>query len=326
MPGRPDARTALVTGLTGQDGSFLAELLLDQGYRVIGLVRPQSSQSLGSAGHLRGRVEVVQGDLLDRDSLIGAVAGIRPDELYHLAAPSRILDSWIDPAQTMAAIAASGATLLQAVRDHSPHTRVFMAVSSTIFGRTDESPQHEETVCHPVTPYAAAKLAVHHLVGQFRAHHDLFACSGILYNHESERRPESFVSRKITRAAAAIKLGMATEVRLGDLEAVRDWSFAGDTMRGAWLILQQRQPEDFVLASGVGHTVRQLAEIAFAYVGLGARDHLQVDPELVRPADPVPAIGDPTRARERLGWSPTLTFEQLVRRMVDADLRTFTRR
>jgi GDPmannose 4,6-dehydratase len=326
VPQAAHGRRALITGLTGQDGSFLAELLLDEGYRVTGLVRTGSEHSLGAAGHLRDRVDVLEGDLLDPGTLIEAVSRTRPDELYHLAAPSRVPDSWIDPARTLTAIAGSGAAMLQAVRDHSPSTRVFMAVSSTIFGRTDESPQREETVCRPVTPYATAKLAVHQLVGQFRARHELYACSGILYNHESERRPESFVSRKITRAAAAIKLGLASEVKLGDLDAVRDWSFAGDVVRGAWLILQQDGPQDFVLASGVGHTVSQLAEVAFGHVGLDVRDHVRVDPGLVRPADSVPAIGDPARARERLGWAPRVKFEDLVRRMVEADLRALRTR
>jgi GDPmannose 4,6-dehydratase len=326
VTGAAHAPRALITGLTGQDGSFLAELLLECGYRVTGLVRPQSRQSLGAAGYLRDWVDVIEGDLLDTQSLIDAVASAQPDELYHLAAPSRVPDSWIDPAQTMAAIAGSGAALLQAVRDHSPDTRVFMAVSSTIFGHADESPQREETSCRPVTPYATAKLATHQLVGQFRAHHGLHACSGILYNHESERRPDWFVSRKITRAAAAVKLGLASELSLGDLDAVRDWSFAGDIVRGAWLILQQEEPDDFVLASGVGHTVSQLADIAFGHLGLDARDHVRVDPELVRPADPVPAIGDPAKARTRLGWEAAVTFEELIRRMVDADVRSLEQR
>jgi len=319
-------RCALITGITGQDGSFLAELLLEQGYRVAGLVRRSPAETLGAAEHLRGQLELVRGELLDGDSLRRAVERLRPDELYHLASPSFVPESWQRPAQTLAAIAGSTATLLEAVRDRSDHTRVFVASSGAIFGAGGESPQREDSRCRPQTPYATAKLAAHQLVGQFRTRHGLFAAAGILYNHESERRPEWFVSRKITRAAAAIKAGVADELALGDLEAVRDWSFAGDIVRGAWLMLQQPRAEDFVLASGTSHTVAELAEIAFERVGLDARDHIRVDPSLVRSAEPTPLVGDPSRARERLGWSPALSFEQLIRRMVDADLRSLAGR
>jgi GDPmannose 4,6-dehydratase len=313
-------RRALVTGLTGQDGSFLGELLLEKGYEVIGLIRSGPIDALGAAEHLRDRVELVGADLLDAASLAAAVADARPDELYHLAAPSFVPDSWKRPAQTLSA-AAAAATLLESVRDNSPHTRAFVAVSAQIFGDAPEAPQREQTPCRPQNPYGVAKLAAHQLVGQLRKHDGIFACSGILYNHESERRPELFVSRKITRAAAAIKLGLATEVVLGGLDAVRDWSFAGDVMHGAWLMLQPEQPDDYILASGIPHTVGELAEAAFAHVGLNARDYVRVDPSLVRPPDATPLIGDSSRARERLGWRPTLTFEQLIERMVDADLR-----
>ena len=194
-----------------------------------------------------------------------------------------------------------------------------------MFGAAPESPQHEDTPCRPETPYASAKLAGHQLVGQIRAHEGIFACSGILYNHESERRPESFVSRKVTRAAAAIKLGLVQELVLGDLNAARDWSFAPDVVQGAWLALQQTSPDDYIFASGTLHTVGELVEVAFAHLGLDAREHIRVDPSLVRAAETVPQVGDPTRARERLGWRPTLNFEQLIQRMVDADLRSLTK-
>jgi GDPmannose 4,6-dehydratase len=318
--GGESRRRALVTGLKGQDGAFVADLLLEQGYDVIGLVRGDPSRPLGAAEHLRGRVELVAGDLLDPASLVAAVAGTLPDELYHLAAPSFTPDAWRNPAQTMAAIAGATATLLEAVRDHSRQTRVFVAVSGEIFGAAPESPQHEGTPCRPQTPYAIAKLAAHQLVGRLRARDGLFACSGILYNHESERRPERFVSRKVTRAAAAIKLGLEHELALGDLDAVRDWSFAGDIMHGAWLMLQHEQANDYILASGVPHTVMELAELAFSRVGLNARDYIRVDPTLQRPPDFAPLVGDPTRARDRLGWRPTLDFEQLIVRMVETDL------
>jgi GDPmannose 4,6-dehydratase len=313
-------RRALITGLTGQDGSFLAELLLDRGYEVTGAVRGLTTDSLGASEHVRGRVDVVRADLLEPDSLAAAVSHLRPSELYHLAAPSFVPESWERPAETIVAIGGATAALLEAVRDSSPDTRVFVAASGAIFGAASESPQREGTPCRPRNPYATAKLAAHQLTGQLRAHDGLFACSGILYNHESERRPESFVPRKITRAAAAIKLGLADHVSLGDLDAIRDWSFAGDIMTGAWLMLQQDRPDDYILASGVPHTVAELAEIAFAHVGLVARDHIRVDPSLVRPPEPTPIVGDPTRARERLGWRATLGFEQLIQRMVDADL------
>jgi GDPmannose 4,6-dehydratase len=316
-----NGRRALVTGLTGQDGSFLAELLLAKGYEVAGMVRGAPTGPLGAAEHLRAEVEVVQGDLLDPSSLTSALLAVRPHELYHLAAPTFVPDSWEQPAATIAAIAGATATLLEAVRSHSVETRVFVAVSSTVFGAAPESPQREDTPCRPQTPYATAKLAAHELVGQFRAHEGLYACSGILYNHESERRPERFVTRKLTRAAAAIKLGLAEEVVLGDLSACRDWSHAADIVRGAWMMLQQEQPRDYILASGVGRTVSEFAETAFSRVGLRARDHIRTDPNLVRPPDPSPQVGDPTRARDELGWEPAVSFEALVDGMVDADLR-----
>lgn len=314
-------RTALVTGFTGQDGSFLAELLLDKDYDVSGLVRTGDGEGLGFSAHLRDRVSVLHGDLLEPATLIAAVDQVRPAELYHLAAPSFTPASWERPGLTLAAIAGATASLLEAVRDHCRDTRVFVAASGAMFGAAPESPQREDTPFRPETPYATAKLAAHQLSGQMRAHDGLFACSGILYNHESERRPEHFVSRKITRAAAAIKLGLADHVVLGDLSAVRDWSFAGDVMQGAWLMLQQTAPDDYILASGVGHTVRELAEIAFGHVGLEANDYIRVDPELVRAPETTHPIGDPGRARDRLGWHPALTFDQLIHRMVDADLR-----
>jgi GDPmannose 4,6-dehydratase len=319
VSGRPGR--ALVTGLTGQDGSFLAEQLLAAGHEVIGLVRRGGSSGLGASEHLRGEVELLAGDLLQPASLTAAVRELRPDELYHLAAPTFVPDSWRDPAQTLREIAVATATLLAAVRDHSPATRVLVASSGEIFGDAPQSPQREDTPCRPASPYATAKLAAHQLVGQLRAQAGLFACSAILFNHESERRPEQFVSRKITRAAAAIKLGLERELTLGDTTAVRDWCFAGDAMRGARLMLASAEPGDYVLASGVGRTVQQLVEVAFARVGLDPAAHVRVDDSLVRAHEPTPRIGDPERARQRLGWVPELSFEQLIERMVDHDLR-----
>jgi GDPmannose 4,6-dehydratase len=315
------ARRALITGITGQDGSFLAELLLEKGYEVVGLTRQGPAAPLGSAEHLRERVRTVAGNLEDHDSLVRAVAELEPDELYHLAAPSFVPASWLHPAQTIAAISQSSATLLGAVRDHSPSTRTFLASSGAIFGSAPESPQHEDTPCRPESPYAVAKLAAHQLAGLMREHANIFACSGILYNHESERRPESFVTRKITRAVAQIKLGLAGEVTLGDVDAVRDWTFAGDVMQGAWLALQHDPPNDYIFSSGVPHTVADLAEIAFGYVGLDARQHIRIDRSLVREPEPARRVGDPSRARTQLGWAPTHSLRQLVERMVDADIQ-----
>ena len=320
-------KRALITGITGQDGSFLAELLLEKGYEVIGMARGGGKRELGCSEYLRERygpserLTLVDGDLFDASSLRAAVANSRPDELYHLASPSFVPASWEKPAEATEAIAGSTATLLEAVRDMTPQTRVWVAASGAMFGDAGQSPQRESTPCRPTTPYGIAKLAAHQLTGAMRTHDGLYTCSGILFNHESERRPHQFVTRTITRAAAEIKLGLAEEVTLGSLDAVRDWSFAGDVMRGAWLMLQQEHPEDYVLASGVGRTVAQLAETAFACVGLQAARYIRIDPKLVRAPERTPSVGNPGKARERLGWEPELSFEQLVRRMVESDLR-----
>jgi GDPmannose 4,6-dehydratase len=298
----------------------MAELLLEKGYEVIGVARGGGERELGCSEHLRERVSVIAGELLDPQSLRGAVEQTCPDELYHLASPSFIPASWERPAETLRAIVGSTAALLEAVRDSFPQTRVFVAASGAIFGEAQESPQRESTPCRPTTPYAVAKLASHQLVGVLREHNELYACSGIVFNHESERRPHQFVTRTITRAAAQIKLGLADEVTLGALDAVRDWSFAGDVMQGAWLALQQEEPEDYVFASGVGRTVAQLADAAFACMGLQAERYVRVDPKLVRAPERTASVGDPSKARERLGWKPRVSFEQLVERMAQADL------
>jgi GDPmannose 4,6-dehydratase len=310
--------SALITGLSGQDGSFLAELLLERGYRVSGLVRAE--RSLGSSEHLRGRVELIHGDVLEPATLRAAIAQAGASEIYHLAAPSFVPASWERPAETLAAIAGSTSAILEAVRDLEGEVRVLVAASGEIFGESGESPQREGTPCRPRTPYAIAKLAAHQLVGRLREHDGLHASSAIAYNHESERRPERFVTRRITRGAAAIALGRQEELELGALDAVRDWSFAGDVMQAAWLMLQREQPEDYVLASGVGRTVDEFARAAFACVDLDAEQYVRVDPARVRAPETTPSVGDPRKARERLGWEPRLSFEQLVERMVRADL------
>jgi GDPmannose 4,6-dehydratase len=302
---------ALVTGVSGQDGSYLAELLAGQGYEVVGMVRPGGSAPPDG-------VATVEGDLLDFASLRAAVADVRPDELYHLAAPSFVPASWEDPASTVAAIAGSTATLLASAR--SAGTRVWVAASSEIFGDAGESPQHERSPMRPRSPYGVAKLAAHGLVGAVRERFGLFACAGIAYNHESPRRPEQFLPRRVTRAAAAISLGHERELVLGDLDAVRDWSHAADVVRAAWLALQADEPGDYVVASGVGRTVREIVEVAFAHVDLDWRAHVRVDPSLVRAPEPVALVGDPSRARSVLGWEPEWSFEDMIREMVEADL------
>ncbi len=314
------ARSALITGLTGQDGSFLAELLLERGYSVAGLVKEEPGGLLGCSEHLRARVQIVAGDLLEPDTLRAAIEQVRPHEIYHLAAPSFVPLSWQHPGESTRAIVGSCASILEAVRDIDRETRVFVSASGAIFGDAPESPQREDTPCRPSNPYAIAKLAAHQLVGALRAHDGVHASSGITFNHESERRPEQFVTRRVTRGAAAISLGLQQELTLGSLDAVRDWSFAGDIMHGAWLMLQQERPDDYVLASGVPHTVAELVQAAFACVGLDPEPYVRIDRSLVRPAESTPSVGDASKARAQLGWEPRLGFEELVQRMVRADL------
>ncbi len=318
-------RKALITGLTGQDGSFLTELLLEHGYHVTGLVRGSSDRSLGCSEHLREQVDLVRGDLLDPGSLQEAIEESQPAEIYHLGGPSFVPASWERPGEALSAIAGSTASLLEVVREIGPDTRVFVAASGAMFGDALQSPRREDTPCRPTTPYAIAKLAAHELVGAMREHDGLHACSGIVFNHESERRPERFVTRRITRGAAEIALGLREELTLGALDAIRDWSFAGDIVRGAWLMLQQERPDDYILASGMPHTVAEFAQAAFACVDLDAERYLRVDPALVRPPEDTPSVGDPRKARERLGWEPEVSFAELVERMVRADLRSLQR-
>jgi GDPmannose 4,6-dehydratase len=306
------SRRALVTGVTGQDGSYLAELLTAGGCDVWGLVRPGSPAPAG--------VTPVDGDLLDPASLHAAVEAARPHELYHLAAPTFVPASWEDPTETMAAIAGGTAALLAAALARPERPRVWIATSSEVFGDAGESPQHERTPMRPRTPYGVAKLAAHGLAGAMRDRHGLFACSGITYNHESPRRPGRFLSRKVTRAAAAISLGLQDELVLGDLGAVRDWSHAADVVRAAVLALRHDEPGDYVIASGVGHTVRELVDVAFAHAGIDPAGRVRVDPELVRPPEATALVGDASRARAVLGWEPEHGFEATIAEMVDADL------
>jgi GDPmannose 4,6-dehydratase len=307
---------ALITGVTGQDGSYLAELLLAAGYEVVGMTRLPVELDGASTVH---------GDLGDPASLRAAVLETAPDELYHLAAPTFVPASWKDPAGTLALVAGATATLLQAAREAGSGMRVLVASSGEIFGAARVSPQDEDTPMRPRSPYGVAKLAAFGLVDTIRAKHGLHASSAIAYNHESPRRPERFLPRKVARGAAAIKLGLQDELVLGDLAAVRDWCHARDVVRGYRLMLAQDEPGDYVLASGVGRTVGELVDAAFACVGLDPADHVKVDPALVRPSERTPPVGDIARARERLGWEPETSFAAMIEEMVQADLAALSR-
>jgi len=307
---------ALITGITGQDGSYLADWLLEHDYEVVALVRPGAARRAG--------VHYVHGDLADPDSLRTAVLDSAPDELYHLAAPTFVPASWEDPAGTLELVAGATATLLAAARELAGSVRVLVASSSEIFGDAGESPQHELSPMRPRSPYGVAKLAAHGLTRTLREREGLHCSCAITFNHESPRRPERFLPRKVTRAAAAIKLGLQDELAIGDRGAVRDWCHARDVVRGEWLMLQRDEPGDYVLAGGVGRTVGELVDTAFACVGLDPADHVRVDPAFVRPPESTPPVGDPSLARERLGWRPETSFEAMIGEMVQADLADLT--
>ena len=311
---------ALITGIGGQDGSFLAELLLERGYDVYGVVRA-GADTYPNLHSIADRIELIEADLLDQASIESAIATARPRELYNLAAPSFVPASWDRPVET-AEFAAVGATsVLEAIRSVDPSVRFYQASSSEIFGEPRETPQTEETPLAPVTPYGVAKAYAHYIVGSYRRRYGLFACSGILYNHESPRRPLDFVTRKVCHAAAAISLGVAGELWLGDLDARRDWGYAGDYVRAMWLMLQQDEPDDFLVASGESRSVRELVQCAFAYVGLDWEEYVHIDESLQRGrAELHDLVGDPAKARERLGWRPTLEFKELVELLVDEEL------
>jgi GDPmannose 4,6-dehydratase len=314
-------RRALIIGIAGQDGSLLAELLLAEGYDVAGVVRQPTSARFENLDSIRGRLELVQADVLDELSLVDVLTATRPHEVYNLASPSFVPMSWRQPVLT-AEFAAVGCTaLLEAIRRVDDGIRFYQASSSEIFGEPREVPQAEDTPLAPVTPYGVAKAYAHFITRSYRRRYGLHASSGILYNHESPRRPLDFVTRKVANAAAAISIGLGTHVALGDLEARRDWGFAGDYVRAMWLMLQQDEPDDYVIASGIGHSVRELVECAFGHVGLDWREHVVVDEALKRgKAELHDLVGDSSRARERLGWVPSMDFEDLVRLLVDADL------
>jgi GDPmannose 4,6-dehydratase len=313
-------KSALITGVTGQDGSYLAEWLLAQGYAVHGVVRRSSSENFQRIEHLRDRIHLHQADLLDQTSLAAVVERTQPDEVYNLAAQSFVPASWQQPVLTAEFTAVGVTRLLDAVRQVCPKARFYQASSSEMFGRVLETPQRETTPFYPRSPYGVAKVYGHYITVNYRESYGLFACSGILFNHESPRRGLEFVTRKVTDGAARIKLGLASELRLGNLDAKRDWGFAGDYVRAMWLMLQQEKPDDYVVATGEAHTVRELVEAAFGCLELDWRKYVVQDPALVRPAEVDLLIGDATKARKVLGWRPRVGFVELVRMMVEADM------
>lgn len=315
-----EERRAVITGITGQDGSYLAELLLEKGYRVFGTLRHSSNPVLGRIAHIADDLELIEADLLDQMSLIRVLQRARPHEVYNLAAQSFVPTSWSQPMLTAEFNAVAVSRLLEAIRLVVPETRFYQASSSEMFGRVREIPQNEGTPLHPRSPYGVAKAYGHYITVNYRESYGLFACSGILFNHESPRRGREFVTRKISRGVARIALGRARELRLGNLEAQRDFGWAPDYVDAMWRMLQQDEADDFVVATGTAQSVRQVADVAFRHVGLDWRNHVVEDPELLRPAEVDHLIGDASKARERLGWAPTVGFEEMIRRMVDADI------
>lgn len=313
-------KRALITGITGQDGSYLAEFLLEQGYEVIGMIRRSSTVNFERIHHIQERLTLVSGDLLDQASMIDLLNEHRPNEVYNLAAQSFVQTSWSQPVFTGEVTALGVTRLLDAVRLVDPGIRFYQASSSEMFGKVREIPQNEETSFYPRSPYGVAKVYGHWITVNYRESYNLFAVSGIVFNHESPRRGHEFVTRKIARAAARIKLGLERQLPLGNLDAQRDWGYAPDYVRGMWLMLQQDAPEDYVLATGRTHTVGRFAELAFEAVGLDYRDYIVQDPRFMRPADVDLLVGDPSKARQKLGWEAKTSFEELVRLMVEAEL------
>ncbi|MGE5927253.1 MAG: GDP-mannose 4,6-dehydratase [Gemmatimonadota bacterium] len=311
---------ALITGVTGQDGSYLAELLLDKGYEVVGMVRRTSHHSYERIEHLIDRLRIVAADLLDQHSLTQVIQQVQPDEVYNLAAQSYVPTSWSQPVLTGEFTALGVTRILEAIRLAHPAARFYQASSSEMFGRVQETPQTERTSFYPRSPYGVAKVYGHWITVNYRESYGLYAVSGILFNHESPRRGIEFVTRKVTDGVARIKLGLATELRLGNLDARRDWGFAGDYVDAMWRMLQQPEPRDYVIGTGVSHSVRDLVEAAFSHVGLDWEKHVRVDPNFIRPAEVDVLTGDASRARAELGWAPTVSFRELVAMMVDADL------
>ncbi len=319
------AKRALITGITGQDGSYLAELLLEKGYEVTGIVRRSSAPNLWRIEHLLDRVELRPGDLLDQLSVMKVLAEVRPHELYNLAAMSFVPASWDQPMLTGEFNAQGVTRILEAIRQVDPGIRLYQASSSEMFGKVREVPQTELTPFYPRSPYGVSKVFAHYITVNYRESYNLFAVSGILFNHESPRRGLEFVTRKVSDGVARIKLGLADSLALGNLDAQRDWGFSGDYVRAMWLMLQQSQPDDYVIATGESHSVRELVEVAFEHAGLDWRKQVRLDPKFLRPAEVDHLIGDASKARAALGWRPEVDFAALVRMMVDADLARLAR-
>lgn len=319
------SRSALITGITGQDGSYLAEFLLAKGYKVHGLIRRSSTVNFERISHIQEQINLVQGDLLDQSSLIAALRATEPDEVYNLAAQSFVPTSWNQPVLTGDFTGLGVIRMLEAVRVVNPKIRFYQASSSEMFGHVEVSPQNETTRFYPRSPYGAAKLYGHWITVNYRESFDLFTCSGILFNHESPRRGLEFVTRKVSYAVAKIKLGLLDKVSMGNLDAERDWGFAGDYVQAMWMMLQQSTPEDFVIATGTTNSVRRLLDVAFSHVGLDYRKYVEIDPALLRPAEVHHLKGDCSKAQKKLGWSPNTTFEQLIAMMVDNDLKMLSR-
>ena len=313
-------KKALITGVTGQDGSYLAELLLSKGYQVTGMVRRASTETFDRIAHFKDHISLRQADLLDQFSLVKLLDDVQPDEIYNLAAMSFVPTSWNQPVLTGEFTALGVTKILEAMRMVCPKARFYQASSSEMFGKVIETPQTESTPFYPRSPYGVAKAYGHFITVNYRESYNLFALSGILFNHESPRRGKEFVTRKITDAVARIKLGNQKELRMGNLDAKRDWGFAGDYVRAMWMMLQQDQADDYVVATGETHSVREFLQIAFSHVGLHFEDYVVIDPEFIRPAEVELLLGNPAKARQKLGWKPEVSFEQLVTRMVDADL------
>jgi GDPmannose 4,6-dehydratase len=313
-------KTALVSGITGQDGSYLAEFLLEKGYRVVGMLRRLSLENYARIEHLSDRVELAQGDLLDQASLTEILREYEPDEVYNLAAMSFVPTSWNQPVLTGEFTALGVTRMLEAVRLVDRSIRFYQASSSEMFGKVRETPQNEQTPFYPRSPYGVAKVYGHYITVNYRESYDIFAVSGILFNHESPRRGLEFFPRKVSDGLARLRLGLADHLSLGNLEARRDWGFAGDYVRAIWMMLQQPEPQDFVIATGESHSAREFVDLAFEYVGLDPAQYLRLDPRLIRPADVDHLVGDATKARLELGWQPNISFDDLVRLMVDADI------
>lgn len=316
---------ALITGVTGQDGSYLAEFLLEKGYEVYGLVRRSSSEKYDRLSHVFGRVKFVEGDLTDQSSLDEAIEKVQPDEVYNLAAQSFVPVSWNQPVLTADVTGLGALRVLESIRRHGPKVRFLQASSSEMFGQVRETPQNENTPFYPRSPYGVAKTFAHYITVNYRESYGVFACSCIGFNHESPRRGSEFVTRKVSQAVARIKHGLETQLMLGNLDAQRDWGFAGDYVKAMWLILQQPEPEDFVIATGETHAIRELLEVAFSCVGLDWQKYVKVDERFIRPAEVERLCGDATKARKKLGWEPEVSLKQLIEMMVHADLEKLDR-